>query len=412
MQIIELKAQNIKNLKAVEIRPDGEAVILEGKNGAGKSAILDAIFATLTGKKIEDPIRHGEKKAEVVVDLGDLIVKKVWTPTGVRLEVTNSEGLKYSAPQQKLNDRIGKLSFDPLAFKDLKDADQAAYLKDLVGLNFDDSLSHEKAAFDERTIVNRKVKELEVKLKDLPIPPTSAPTEEISMADAMATLKDLRAKQEDYAEALDVKDNTIRAIEGMKAEIINHEKQIEALKEHIANEEAGLKEHIIPEEITDEQIQKAEKGLENLEATNKKIRQNKEYGVVKSEFEAAVKEADQLTTMIAEYKADREKQIQEAKFPIEGLSITENGVAYGDVLFSRLSTGQQVRVSTAIAMALNPDLRVILIREGSLLDKDGLAEIIDLAKNSDYNIWIERVADEQSSGIFIEDGSIKEAAKK
>lgn len=411
MKIIELKAQNIKNLKAVQIRPDGSSIVLEGKNGAGKSAILDAIFTTLTGKKIQDPIRHGEKKAEVVVDLGDILVKRVWTGAGDRLEVTNSEGLKYSAPQQKLNERIGKLSFDPLAFKDMKEKDQAQYLKDIVGLNFDDSLSHEKAAFDERTIVNRRVKELEVKLKDLPVPPTNAPTGEISMADAMATLKDLRLKQDQHAGALECRDSVTRDIELAKSDIIDLEKQIALRKEEIAEFEKVLAATTVPEEITDEQIEKAEKGLENLEATNKKIRQNKEYGVVKAEFESAVKEADQLTTMIAEYKADREKRIQEAKFPIEGLSITENGVAYGDVLFSRLSTGQQVRVSTAIAMALNPDLRVILIREGSLLDREGFEAIVELSKDKDYQVWIERVADEQASGIFIEDGAVREAVQ-
>jgi hypothetical protein len=92
--------------------------------------------------------------------------------------------------------------------------------------------------------------------------------------------------------------------------------------------------------------------------------------------------------------------------PIEGLSLTDEGVVYNNMLFDRLSTGQQIRVSTAIGMALNPDLKVIFIREGSLLDSDGLKEIAAMAQEKDYQIFIERCDESGQVGFFIEDGEI------
>jgi hypothetical protein len=63
-------------------------------------------------------------------------------------------------------------------------------------------------------------------------------------------------------------------------------------------------------------------------------------------------------------------------------------------------------VSVAIAMAANPKLRVIRIKEGSLLDPDGLALIGAMARDHDYQIWIERVDASGKVGIVIEDGQV------
>ena len=73
MQIVGLKIQNTFNIKAMdlEFRQDGEAIVLRGNNGAGKSAVMDTIWYGLTGKKPAKPIREGQKKSEITVDLGE-----------------------------------------------------------------------------------------------------------------------------------------------------------------------------------------------------------------------------------------------------------------------------------------------------------------------------------------------------
>ena len=54
MRIIRLQAENIKRLQAVEIEPHGDVVKITGKNGAGKSSVLDSIWMALAGKPSMD----------------------------------------------------------------------------------------------------------------------------------------------------------------------------------------------------------------------------------------------------------------------------------------------------------------------------------------------------------------------
>jgi predicted ATP-binding protein involved in virulence len=81
MKIVNLKAENIKKLVAVEISPTDNTVIVTEKNGSGKSSVLDTIWWALSGTKhIQDkPIRDGQTKASIRLDLGTIIVERVFS---------------------------------------------------------------------------------------------------------------------------------------------------------------------------------------------------------------------------------------------------------------------------------------------------------------------------------------------
>lgn len=87
MKIINLKAENIKKIKAVDITPTDNTVVITGKNGQGKSSILDSILFALGGKDaLKDtpkPVRDGEDHASVEIDLGDYKVVRTWNEQGL-----------------------------------------------------------------------------------------------------------------------------------------------------------------------------------------------------------------------------------------------------------------------------------------------------------------------------------------
>ena len=60
-------------------------------------------------------------------------------------------------------------------------------------------------------------------------------------------------------------------------------------------------------------------------------------------------------------------------------------------------------------MSSNPELRAIRIKDGSLLDADGMAMLKAMASENDFQIWIERVADNDPFAVAIEDGSVANA---
>ena len=420
MKIIKLQARNVKNLKAIEITPEGNAVILSGKNGVGKSAIIDAIFSTLTGRRLKDVVRHGEERADVTVELNDFTVKKVWTPKGETIQVysLNEEGkkIKYSSPQTFLDEKIGALSFDPMEFKNMKSMDRVELLKKITGLEFTDIEKDKAVVYEDRTVLNSKIKEAVAHLTNTEAPDPATPNEEIAFKDALKELQDLRDKRQAYTGALDLKkqyEDTAKIHEQAADEIADKIAELQEALEDKRKAAASHKQHaeavVIPENVSQEQIIAAESALQDIEHKNSDIRAAKRYRQAVKDADKLRKESDTLTERIRRLDQDKTTRVANAKFPIPGLSLTDEAVMYEGTQFDRLSTGQQIRVSTAIGMALNPELKVIFIREASMLDTGNLKEIVAQAKDKDYQVWLERCDETGQVGFFIEAGEITAA---
>jgi len=459
MKILEFRAENIKNLKVVEITPGNNAVILTGRNGAGKSAVLDSILMCLTGKKIDEPIRNGEARAEINIDLGEYKIRRIFTAKGERLELISTEGAVFKTPQALLDKILGKLTFDPLAFAGMPQKQQRELLASLVGLDFNEVNKQREALYNERTIRNREIKggdptsyrkdpnaplPLESLVGSMEKPAEGTPRQEISMAEELDKVGKLEKERQSYldhcaairttnetalkerAEAvddatdrIDTEKATIRVLNEEIAQLkAEFEQKIKDLEDTGKNIEAFERERELlaipvkqyelpPETITADQVAVARRSLVDIEEKNKAIRKAVEFDKAIEKLEAASKEVVRLEADMAQIDLEKQRRLNEAAFPIEGLGMTDEYVTFQGKPFSQLSTGEQVRVSTAVAMALNPTLKIVLIREGSLLDKDGMKAITDIAKEKDYQLWVERVTDEKGVGIYLEAGEVK-----
>ncbi len=93
--------------------------------------------------------------------------------------------------------------------------------------------------------------------------------------------------------------------------------------------------------------------------------------------------------------------------PIKGLGVDDEGVAFNKIPFGQLAKSEQIKISLAIAMATDTELKLIRIMDGSLLDSDNLKAIGEMAEKKDYQIFIEVVDDSGEVGFFIEDGKVK-----
>jgi len=417
-KIIGLMANNIKNLKAVEITPTGNMVELRGQNGAGKSAIIDSIFSALTGRRLKDPIQHGQDRADVEVNMGDFIVKKKWTDKGESIQVysigEDGKKITHNSPQTFLNEKIGALSFDPLSFQGMKSSDRVELLKKLVGLTFDDINEQREGVYEQRTGTNIKIKDCIAQLQNIEAPNPETPNEEVSYKAELDKIQVLRDKKQACDDFADQKNDVECSIEETAALVKFNENKIKELQEEIK----GYKESIeklkadplmttaSPEKITPEQIIAAESALQDIEDKNVTIKAAKRYRELIKESAKQKKVSDEFSQKLTRLDQDKATRIANAKFPIPGLKFTDDEVIYNETNFDRLSTGEQIRVSTAIGMALNPDLKVIFIREGSLLDKKNLQHIAEQAKEKDYQVWVEICADTAAVGFFIENGQV------
>ena len=395
MKIISLTAENVKRLRAVEITPDGNIVTITGRNAQGKTSVLDAIWLALGGgaasKSTSKPIRDGEDHASVRLNLGDLVVSRTWTGDKTALTVTAADGARYTSPQGVLDALIGRLSFDPLEFTRLSARDQVTALLDLVNLDVDLSdLAHARqVAFDHRTDIGRQGKALGEPGDLVP-----APTEEVSASDLIAQI---RKAQQDVSDQERERDE-LRAGEEKVAAL---KADIEAWAPVIEARQSKVKAH---KPVPD--VEALEGDLRSVEATNRAVRHNAEVTKDKAHKADMLTQYAILTGKIAALDKTKADALAAATFPVDGLGFDDDGVTFEGIPFSQASSAEQIRVSLAMAMSLNPKLRVIRILDGSLLDADNLALIGEMATAQDYQVWIERVGDASSVGVVIEDGAV------
>lgn len=421
LSILEFRAENFMKLKVVNITPTGNTVILSGANEQGKSAVLKAIMVALSGKDslkdIPEPIRKGSDKGEVTLDLGDYIVTRTFTAKDSYLTITNREGAKYGSPQKLLDELFNKNTIDPSEFLTLDEEKQYKQLKSLVKLevDIDEIEGFKKAAFDERTLVNRETKQLEARLNALPVPVGDLPDEEITSSEILQKINDasqIIAENNEQRELLKSKAHSFNQLKSIKEDIESKIQQMqdELLKINenlstVQKEGKELKEKV--EKLNDPDINQFNSELLSIEGTNKKIRQSKEYNQLSKQLTSKQQEAEKLTSKIKEYEEDKQKYLREAKFPVNGLSFSENGISYKGIPFSQCSSEERIKVSLAIAMAQNPKLKVILLRDGSLFDSKNMNVIEELAAENGYQVWVEKVDDSGKVGIVIEDGMVK-----
>lgn len=144
LHVISISVENFKALKLAAYQLDGHGALVTGSNGTGKTSLRDAFEAALWGpdaRATPEPIRRGEKKAVVKIDLGEFLIRREFTPKTTRLIITNPDGStrltwqgRAIEPMQLLKALVGPNCLDPVAFLRRKPADQVADVLALAGV--------------------------------------------------------------------------------------------------------------------------------------------------------------------------------------------------------------------------------------------------------------------------------------
>lgn len=424
MKIIGLEAENIMRLKAIRLTPDGKTVVIGGENDQGKSSALNCIFFTLAGESVmcDEPLRRGAEKGFSKVNLGELIVERKVTKTGTTLVVTNPAGDKKASPQTVLNALLGQLTFDPLAFSRMDPKKQFETLAKLVGIDFAPLNAEYKRVFDDRTVCNREVDRLKALVQSKAETP-GLPDKEIDQADLLAKLT---AVQKHNANVAGLRNEATRAEdteENAKAIVSSNRKRVEAIRKELKAAEEAEAASVVTATHATEEARKARQAadaaqpeaespihqeLAALAGKNANIRANAEIRQKRAELNTAEAAAGAYTKYLDGILEKKRRLVEDAKFPLPGLGITDDAVLFDGLPLQQASSARQIQISASIGMALNPKLRVMIIREGSLLDDKSLASLQELANANDFQLWIERVGKGKEVSVVIEDGEVAE----
>jgi hypothetical protein len=415
LRIVRLEAQNIKGLKAIDITPPDHLVQITGANAQGKSSVLDAIWMALAGAKAvpDRPIRDGQQRAEISLDLGDFVITRSFTDPADSskgsLKVGVKSGARDKTPQKYLDELFSNLSFDPLGFSKMPEADQMKVLLGMVdiGLDWTQWNQRRQAIFDQRTDVNRQIKNLKARLAPMPPPSPDLPEKEINVLHLAQELQIATAEIQDN----NAKRQKLNALQDRANDLRRHKADLERelavanlFLKNIGAETEPLQVEIAT--LKDPDLLDIQQRMTDAEATNAKIRAAASYRTLQTELHNSESESQGLTDDLQLHQDARDEALRRAQFPIPGLSLGEESVIYNEIPFAQLSDSEKLRISTAIAMALNPKLNVILIRDASLLDSHSLNIIREMAEDRDYQVWCEVVRDDAEIGIVIEDGTV------
>jgi hypothetical protein len=432
MRVVNLYAENFKPIRVVDVTPEGHLVTVGGKNGQGKSSVLDAIFVALRGRAANAPVpvRQGEERALIRLDLGDLVVTRTFTVRDGKVE--NADGLRYGSPQKVLDALLGEVGFDPFAFALQKPERQVATILDMVPLavDLDELAEADRADFASRTTVNRDLASARNRLAAVPeeqvpdeVPDRDALTAELADAGRRNTERATEQGRRERAagqiaaarQGAGDQDDAAAALRRQAADLLDRAGQSEdAAKARRAAADKAQAEldalPPLPEPVDAAAVQEQLRAADGVLAL---VRRQRDRAGIAAEVADLGAESERLTAAMADRRRRRTEALAAAPMPVEGLGVAvrEDGSPYltwEGLPFDadQISTAAQLRVSTAIGMAANPQLRVLRIKDGSLLDEDALAAIEAMARDEDFQVFVEVVDSSEGVGIIMRDGAV------
>lgn len=105
--------RDYRGIKELDTAIGTSGAVATGECGRGKTSFLNAFRAALDGRDVgSDAIRHGEDKAEIFVDLGEITAKRKISQSGQTLQVRKGE-FEAKKPQTMLAELVGTV-LDPL----------------------------------------------------------------------------------------------------------------------------------------------------------------------------------------------------------------------------------------------------------------------------------------------------------
>lgn len=403
VKINELLIENVKRVKAVQFEPSADGLtIIGGRNGQGKTSVLDAIAWALGGNNYKPsvPERDGAlvpPNLHIELSNGLIVERKGKNST---LKVTDPNGNKSG--QQLLNEFVSTLALDLPKFINGSDKDKADSLLKILGIG--DVLSQldtkENQLYAQRTEVGRIADRKKKAADEMPMYP-NVPKEPVSATELIKQQQEILARNGE---------NERKRQDAARYEQMLAEAQIafdEAKAALQKAEQDCLTARKSAEDLHDESTAELEKNLAEIEALNIKIRANSTKEAAEVEANNLQQEYDGLTEQIESVREERNKLLDSAELPLPGLSVKDGKLIYNNMPWDGMSGSDQLKVATAIVRKLNPQCGFVLMDKLEQMDLETLQEFGAWLKQEGLQVIATRVSTGDECSIIIEDGMVK-----
>jgi DNA repair exonuclease SbcCD ATPase subunit len=420
MQISHIRISNILGIEELEFSPGGFTEIA-GKNGTGKTSVLEAIKSVAKGGHDATLLRNGAEKGEIVFVLDDgMEIKRRVSQSTSTTDVLR-DGKKVARPAEVVKALTDMLSVNPVEFLLAPKKDRvrvllesmpieadAEHLTELSGfpveaqegihaLHIIDTVY--KQVYDIRTGTNRAVKEKEGTIKQLRQAMPAAPGGVQGGEDELqAKLDALTNTRDAELTRIQTKLDGIRKDTGDKIEALR--KQIDELNAAYADIErkaATQREKTLQKHMDERAPVLTQLNVirSNRDAAAKREQTKEVIKQMEGELETLSSDAQKQTKALADLEAYKSELL--ASLPIPGLSVQDGEIFRDGVPFDRLNTAQQVEIAVEIAKLRAGDLGVICVDRIECLDSASLDAFRQRAQESGLQLFVTKVADEEFS---------------
>lgn len=416
MRIIALSIKDFCRIEALEAEftDDGGLIAVASANNAqGKSSTLNALSWALGGPEAipagQDVVRDGATKTQVVVKFDDWTLTRSQTKGGrARLSV---KGNDLAGTQAGLDKLWSRHTFDAGAFGDMTEKQQRDYLLKACGLDseLEEIERKRKETYDERTFVNREVKQIKARLDAIPEPDPFDPDEEISTVDVLNKIGLAR-------ERADWRRECERARADAELDVANIRGRIFELEELLRDARAAEVELLAAEVkataacdalCPPDDMEALAAELANVEETNRKIRQAREWREVHDQYATKLTHAKIADDQLATFDRQKKALFENVELPVPDLAIEDERLTLHGRPLTVASDAERILLGAQIAIALKPEIRAIRIQHGALLAPETRAAVDSWARKNKCLVFCELLRDEPSdtpNEIWIEEG--------
>ena len=436
VKIASLELENVKRIRAVQIKPTKDGLtVIGGRNGQGKTSVLDAIAWALGGNKMKpnNPNRDGAAMpAKLHVELSNGIVVERRGKNGT-LYVTDSTGMKGT--QKLLDEFLSQLALDLPKFLGGSDKDRTTALLQTLGI--DEQLAaldgQIRSAYQQRTAIGTDARRLRAHADKLPSH-DDVPDEPVSVAELVRQQQEILArngenqkKRENVSrlewecqgtrQSIEHIDQSIKAAQVQLDEYMRDaQERINRMQSEYEDQKGKLSKQLgdletarkTAEQLVDESTAEIEQSIADIESVNARVADNQR----KQEAVAVATEREQeyadMTATIESLRDRRMALLDGAPLPLDGLSVDEEGrLTYQGQTWGDMSSSEQLRVATAIVRATKPDCGFVLLDKLEQMDAQTLSEFGEWAQGEGLQVIGTRVSTGDECTVVIEDGRVE-----
>ena len=407
MKINRLEIENVKKIKAVQLKPAANGLtVIGGKNNQGKTSVLDAIAWALGGEKYRpsDPQRKGSvltPALHIVMDNGLVVERKGKNSS---LKVTDPKGGKGG--QKLLDEFVEQLAIDLPRFMDATPKEKAQTLLSIIGVG--DQLAElearEKEIYSERTMIGRIADQKEKYAKEQPYY-VDTPQEPISAADLIKEQQEILARNGQRQQWIAEYNDILRETEILEQKAEEYERVARETRAKIRElETKRIAAEKTPKELKMESTEELETSIANIEEINRKIRANLDKEKAEDDAKEYRGQYEMLTGELETIRSEKNDLLKDARLPLPGLGIADGELTYLGQKWDNMSGSQRLMVSTAIVRELNPKCGFVLLDKLEQMDVDTLQEFGKWLEAEGLQAIATRVSTGDECSIIIEDG--------